>query len=317
MRLRAVPALDPAAAAAHGPLAAAPRLRGTAGLPLLHRMRWPLPALVTWTLAWAIYLGAASFGLPLVAALIPALVLGAAATRGCGSRWRAIMLGAGFPVSLLLYATLYGAAAPADAVLTAARPLLSAAPLAAPHVQGGLLGSLPAWVWLIPLAGLGLAYPLRAWRDAPFFPTPSDALSGLAEVALLPDDARILDAGCGLGHGLQALRQVYPQARFAGVEWSWPLRWAAALRCPWARIRRGDMWSGNWRDYDLVYLFQRPESMERAVAKALQDMKPGSWLVSLEFKAPHLPLHALLQREDARPVWVYQIPGESRRLPPR
>jgi formylglycine-generating enzyme required for sulfatase activity len=57
-----------------------------------------------------------------------------------------------------------------------------------------------------------LIYPLNAWRDAPLFPTPPDALNDLPDVATLPPGARVLDAGCGLGQGLQALRQAYPLA---------------------------------------------------------------------------------------------------------
>ena len=33
----------------------------------------------------------------------------------------------------------------------------------------------------------------------------------------------------------------------------------------------------------MVYLFQRPESMQRAWDKARRDMRPGTWMVSLEF----------------------------------
>ena len=36
----------------------------------------------------------------------------------------------------------------------------------------------------------------------------------------------------------------------------------------------------------MVYLFQRPESMERAFAKATHELAPGCWLVSLEFAVP-------------------------------
>jgi hypothetical protein len=81
-----------------------------------------------------------------------------------------------------------------------------------------------------------------------------------------------------------ALRAAYPTARLVGIEWSWPLRLVCALRCPWAQVRQGDIWRADWRPYDLVYLFQRPESMPRALAKAAAQMRPGSWLVSLEFE---------------------------------
>ena len=88
-------------------------------------------------------------------------------------------------------------------------------------------------------------------------------------LSFLPDDlrgCRVLDAGCGLGHGLQALRHAYPKAQFYGIEWSATLRWLCALRLPWARISRGDIWLADWSGYQMVYLFQRPESMARALA---------------------------------------------------
>ena len=47
-----------------------------------------------------------------------------------------------------------------------------------------------------------------------------------------PPGAHVLDAGCGLGHGLQALRRAYPQAQLHGMEWSWPLRLLCGVVCP-------------------------------------------------------------------------------------
>ena len=79
------------------------------------------------------------------------------------------------------------------------------------------------------------------------------------------------------------------------------------LRCRWARVRRGDMWRGSWAAHDLVYLFQRPESMPRALAKAEAEMRPGSWLVSLEFEAAGRRPHAVLRPRGGRPVWVYRL----------
>ncbi|MET0383552.1 MAG: class I SAM-dependent methyltransferase, partial [Burkholderiaceae bacterium] len=143
------------------------------------------------------------------------------------------------------------------------------------------------------------------------FPTPRDALAGLGEHIGLAASASLLDAGCGLGHGLRALRAEWPRARIDGVEWSWPLALAAKSRCPWARVRRGDMWRGSWAGHDLVYLFQRPESMARALAKAHAEMRPGSWLVSLEFEAVGRVPHAVVRRpcggREGRPVWIYRV----------
>lgn len=170
---------------------------------------------------------------------------------------------------------------------------------------------MPPWTWLIPLALLLLVYPLNAWRDAPLFPTPLDALTDAPSHAPLPDGARVLDAGCGLGHGLQALRRAYPNVQLHGLEWSWPLRFLCALRCPWARVRQGDIWKASWSSYDMVYLFQRPESMPRAVEKASRELQPGAWLVSLDFEAATLQATSHFTAPGGKMVWLYQAPLQA------
>ena len=252
---------------------------------------WPAPALAAWLGAWALAwlllaLGDALGAAPAMAWLAATALGGAVALlMREASAWRRVFVAAGFPVSAL---------------------------------ASGLAAGVPAWAWLVPLGGLLAAYPLRAWRDAPLFPTPAQALVGLADVVPMAAGARMLDAGCGLGHGLWALRQVYPAARFEGIEWSWPLRMAAALRCPWARVRQGDMWAADWSGFAEVYLFQRPESMARALAKAQAEMATGSWLVSLEFAVPTVVPTAVLRRQGAQPVWAYRIgaaaPGSHRSI---
>lgn len=236
------------------------------------RLPWPLPALLCWALAWGHWVGLQSLGVGAGLAFSGAVLVGSALALLVTSRWRRLMIAAGFPLSFAL---------------------------------SGLASGWSAVWWLLPLALLAVAYPVRAWSDAPLFPTGAAALDGLDDLIDLPADARVLDAGCGLGHGLQALRRVWPTARLEGTEWSRPWRLIAALRCPWARIRQGDMWAQSWADHDLVYLFQRPESMPRAVEKARREMRPGSWLVSLEFEAKGLRPHARLQHPGQRPVWVY------------
>lgn len=237
------------------------------------RLPWPLPAVLAWALAWLLFSVLGRLGLPLGLALAAGMLAGVAASLWGDTRWRRIFIAAGFPLSLL---------------------------------ASGLATGLPAWAWLAPLALLALLYPLNAWRDAPLFPTPAGALAGLPAHAPLPEDAHVLDAGCGLGHGLRELRRAYPTAHLFGLEWSWPLRVAAGLLCPWAMVRRGDIWRADWTGYDMVYLFQRPESMPRAWQKAVQEMRPGSWLVSLEFPVPDVPPVASLQLEGDRRVWIYR-----------
>jgi hypothetical protein len=239
------------------------------------RLPWPLPALAVWALAWGLFRGLAALGAPAWLAWLAAALAGALAALGAGSRPRALVLAGGFPASML---------------------------------ASGLAAPLPPWAWLLPLALLWALYPRRAWRDAPLFPTPAGALQALPAALPLAPGARVLDAGCGLGHGLRALRRAYPQARLEGTEWSAPLALAARLRCPQARVRRGDLWAHSWAGFDLVYLFQRPESMARALAKAQAEMVHGAWLVSLEFEAAGWRPRQVLRCPDGRPLWLYRLP---------
>ena len=242
-------------------------------------MPWPLPAVLSWAAGWTICLlvGHALGDTPFAAAvgfgagLFASLLL---AVR-CQGRWRQAIVASGFPLSAL--------------------------------ALGGAAG-LPAWLWLLLLLPLLTVYPLRAWRDAPFFPTPAHALHGLPSVVTTAP-AKVLDAGCGLGHGLAALHALWPAAAAHGLESSAPLAWLAQRCCRYAHIERGDMWAADWSGHDLVYAFQRPENMARVWAKAVRDLKPGAWLVSLEFPVPGgVTAHARLVCPDGRDLWIYQTP---------
>ena len=238
-------------------------------------MAWPLPALLTWAVAWGLFLLLQSLGAPAAVAMGLPVLLGAALALLGATPWRRVFVAAGFPLSL---------------------------------AASGLAGGLPAWAWLLPLVLLVLLYPLNTWRDAPLFPTSRGALQGLPERVPLLAGARIVDAGCGLGAGLIELHRVYPNAQIEGLEWSWPLRLLCALRCRFARVRRADIWAADWRGLDMIYLFQRPESMQRAADKAAAELKVGAWMVSLEFEVPTLKAQAVLELGGGRKVWGYKAP---------
>lgn len=240
---------------------------------------WPLPALLTWALAWALFVGLRSAGLHTSAAFVGALVLAGLAAWTGRTPWRRLFMFAGFPLSLL---------------------------------ASGAAGAIPGWIWLLPLALLLALYPLGSWGDAPLFPTPGAALGGLAAKAPLPDGAAVVDAGCGLGAGLMALHSQYPRAKIHGLEWSWPLALLCRLRCHFATVRRADIWAQDWSAYRMVYLFQRPESMPRAMEKAAAELAPGAWLVSLEFEAVGYRPQARLETVPGKPVWLYQAPFKRR-----
>jgi hypothetical protein len=239
------------------------------------RLVWPLPALLAWAAGWAAFLLLARQGLSAWLAVAIASAIAAAFIRLGATRWRRILITAGFPASVL---------------------------------AGALALALPPWAWLLPLALLLLIYPLHAWRDAPVFPTPHGALAGIHRAAPLRPGAHVLDAGCGLGDGLAELHREYPQARLGGIEWSWLLARICAWRCRFAQVRRADLWAADWSEFELVYLFQRPESMARAATKAAGELRRGAWLASLEFEVPQLLPQGRLQAPGGRPVWLYKAP---------
>lgn len=242
-------------------------------------MIWPLPALLIWGACWVVLYALVALGLPLFAAVMIAMLLGTASAFWPTSRWRRVALVAGFPLSL---------------------------------AASGFAGSLPPWLWLLPLALLLVLYPLNAWRDAPVFPTPSGALVGLAQRVAIVKGARILDAGCGMGDALVELHREYPNAQLDGIEFSWPLRLWSGWRCRFATVRRADMWSASWAPYSMVYLFQRPESMQRAAAKAAHELTRGAWLASLEFEIASLQPNHVHACVDGRKLFMYRAPFKSR-----
>ena len=249
-----------------------------------HLLNWPVPALLAWFSVWIIYLSLGSAGLSAPWAIVCACAAGVLLSiRGAtqAKRWA---LALGFPLSLLLLQT------------------------AVTFI----------WGWLALLVIAALVYPVRAWRDASVFPTPLNALRRVPTFAPLVDHAPMLDAGCGLGDGLLALRLAYPRACYYGIEASWPLRILASMRCPWAKIWQGDIWDAEWGGYALIYLFQRPGTMNRAVEKAHAELKAGAWLISLEFEAVDLIPTAVVQTGNDRRIWMYQQPFKFlKKTPPR
>ena len=242
---------------------------------------WPLPALMIWLLAWVGYKFLLSLNTPLGAAFILTCALGGLLARAVHTTWRRTFVFCGFPLSWLLLG-----------VVSAQGPIMA------------------LW-WLVPMVLLCSLYPLNAWSDAPLFPTPREALKGLSSVATLPHHSLILDAGCGLGAGLRALAVEYPHAQLIGWEWSRPLAWFCRWRCGGAKVSCADIWTQDWSGFQMVYLFQRPESILRAGAKASAELAAGAYLVSLEFEwAGACPL-ARIEPIGGKPVWIYQAPFEA------
>lgn len=166
---------------------------------------------------------------------------------------------------------------------------------------------LPSWTWgLCFLAGL-LVYPRLDASTAPLWRSPKElGLSlGMALSTMDFKPGTALDAGCGLGDGVLAMRTAIPDAQVDGMESAW-LPWIIAmLRCG-KGISRIDMWSASWSEYDLVYLFLRPEAMPRAKEKCARELRPEAIVACLDFPIPDsLPL-LVFEPKEGRQVRLYK-----------
>lgn len=239
---------------------------------------WPGLALWAWVGAWGVHGVSLVQGVGLGWSFIWACAWSGAATALAvllgHSRLRQMCLMLGFPLSWLL-------------------------------LQGN---GVSHWLWLFALVSLVWVYPARNWGDAPLFPTPVGALMALPEYITLRPGARVLDAGCGAGDGLRALHRALPFTLVEGVEFSRPLSWLARWRCPWAQVWQGDMWEADWSPYSLVFVFHRPETMDRAWQKAQAEMWPGTYLLSLDFVVPGLLPTEQVPLGVDRWGWLYRIP---------
>jgi hypothetical protein len=63
--------------------------------------------------------------------------------------------------------------------------------------------------------------------------------------------------------------------------------------------------------FDVVYAFLSPVPMPRLWAKACEEMKEGSLLISNSFEVPGVKPARVLQLDDARRtrLLIYKVPG--------
>jgi hypothetical protein len=234
---------------------------------------WPLPALLAWLLGWGLWLAAQALGAPATLAWLAALAGSLALAWRCQGVWRRLLAALGFPLS-------------AWALVPT--------------------GDWPSWLWLLMVLPLMAAYPPRAWRDAPLFPTPAGALAGLDR--FVPAPASVLDAGCGLGHGLAALHAVWPQTRLHGVEWSrpaGPLGGLALQGRVYPACRHVGRFLGRARS---GLPLPAPREHAARLGQGQAEMRPGAGWSAWSSLCRVRPEVACLKAAGRRPVWVYACP---------
>lgn len=176
-----------------------------------------------------------------------------------------------------------------------------------PLLSAALALQWPPWIWLTGFTVLFLIF----WRTdrsrVPLYLTNATTAKALAK--LLPAGPTfVLDIGCGDGGLLRHLAKSRPDCEFVGIEHApatW--LWARLLAMPYSNlhIRYGDFWKAPLTPYDLVYAFLSPVPMGELWQKAVNEMRPGTLLVSNSFEIPDVSPDQHLTLDDGRSTELY------------
>ncbi len=154
----------------------------------------------------------------------------------------------------------------------------------------------PIW-YLVGFALLALTSLGAIRTRVPLYLSSARAAEALA--GRLPERARVLDLGCGLGGPLAQLSTLRPDTTLRGVEAA-PLNWLIARLRLWgrARIDLGNLWDADLSRHDVVYAYLSPAPMPRLWEKALDEMRPGSLLISNSFSIPGVEPDEVVELHD-------------------
>jgi SAM-dependent methyltransferase len=166
------------------------------------------------------------------------------------------------------------------------------------------------WVAVIVLIvlliiGVAIAAHLLFWsrNDAPYVSTPKSVIEQII-YALDPEiGGTIIELGCGDGRLLEAIPKSN-RAELIGVDNNPVVVAAAKLRVrKSARIVFGDILKTDLSHATRVYCYLSDKMMAELEPRFQQQLKPGSRVVSLQFRLPNTKPKKVLKLKDGR-AWA-------------
>lgn len=163
----------------------------------------------------------------------------------------------------------------------------------APAIFIALTFNLPPLSYLTAFVLFILIYGSIHRTQVPLYPS-SKAVANVITTLFPKNKAfSLIDLGSGGGKLLTSLSKLNLNGNFHGVE-------AAILPFLASRVRGlfsqsncsfswGNFWQYNLSSYDIVYAYLSPAPMDKLWKKALQEMRPGSILISNSFIVPDVP----------------------------
>jgi SAM-dependent methyltransferase len=127
-------------------------------------------------------------------------------------------------------------------------------------------------------------------KGAPYVPITSKNLSKLVDIVGLGKDILVVDLGSGDGRVvIEFAKAGYKTDGYEInpllIMWS-KYRIKRAGVSNLAEIYKKDFWNQDLSKYDLVVLFQVPYVMKKLKDKLLNELKPGSKIISYAFEFP-------------------------------
>lgn len=148
--------------------------------------------------------------------------------------------------------------------------------------------------------------------QVPFYPSSVSLWKLVIKIIPKNRPIKMIDIGCGLGDLILNIAKHRPESEFSGIEIA-PLPWLvsslrALVKRSNARFAYKNYLNMSLKEYDVVFAYLSPVAMRQLWEKASQEMRPGTLLISHEFKIPLLePYKTVKAHKDATITYVYMM----------
>ena len=140
------------------------------------------------------------------------------------------------------------------------------------------------------LLGCVLSLSWFAGSDAPYVPTKMDNIRKVLRLAGVKKGKKFYELGSGDGRVLMAVTRLKAEA--IGIEQSW-LRViyskfkAWTLKIKKAYFYHGNIFSKNYSDADIVYIYLLNKGVKKLEEKLKKELKKGSVVITQTYHFPH------------------------------
>lgn len=168
------------------------------------------------------------------------------------------------------------------------------------------------WIFLIVqlLFAFLLFYLLLAFiTGAPFVPSTSVVSKSMIDIAKIKRGDSIYDLGSGDGRLLFLAAK--KGAIAIGLEINPYLVFYSTLKALFSPYNKTmhtywkNFWKADYTKADVVFIYLLPWKMEKLGQKLLQEMKPGSKIISNSFIFPHIPC---TKKDEVNHVYLFTVP---------